>query len=294
MVTPPFLAASSLADLGGALSSAAGVSLDLTPTHALASIRGSVALDLNRAAPWDLKADGGTAIRGESPIGAPGFVHHTMQTKWHDPTRWVAQSAAAFNFASQPWAVLFPWRVDVQGAGDLIMGNLKGPRHDDPWYQPAQGVADYGADRGWGVSSNGSPNGGFGFMQYGSAGWHNVDTTAATSGLYDNSDGKWRVAMIGCVPDLGLSWLCVARRISEGGGVVPVTYQGAPGAPGDITSPDGLFVIGSHYWGVNLAGQTGAIGLPLVAFEHGAAVNCHTARVALLTGLQRQLEESGG
>lgn len=299
MTAPAFMTATTLYDVWQALAEAIGSTLDMLPTHAITSIRDGMALDLNRADPWDLKADGGTAIRGESPIGAPTFMHHTMRTTRNAPARWVALRPEAFDFSTQAWSVLFPWCVTERGAGHCFMSKLKGPRTDDIWYPWATNL---GADKGWGVTANG--DGGFGLMQYGVIadpggavptkadpfGWHNNDVSPNT---YAADDGRWRMFEVGYSPEAKTSWLTVAKRGSEGGGVKDVLCTSSLGA-GDMHCPDELFTLGFNYYGARIAGQTGAVGLPLIAFEGAAAINRFATRAQSLPALQAQIEAAGG
>ena len=303
---PSLLRAFSLDAIGRAMQRAAGAgtSIDLTPSHAIASVVGDVARDLNRAEPWDLVREGPGCVVGRSTIGqAAGFVHTTMETVWHGRDLWHATTADAFNFSTQAWAVMYPWRYDrvvfvdgVFSAGGALMGNLVGPNPDDPYY-PTQ---YYGANRGWGMSSNG--DGGFGFMVYGADEWHNTDTVWES---YDAADGRWRWAIIGNNPAAKTTYLTVALRTDERAAALAAGLAGAQygvaacaaasaTGTGDLTSPDRFILGGYNYYGAREGNQDGAVGLPLIVFEGSAALNAWLYRFTFLAVLQAQLERAGG
>lgn len=294
---PALLRAFSLEDIGRAIQRASGTALDFTPTHALTTVRGGVAYDLNRDDPWDLYSEGPQAVAGRSTIGqAAGFVHATMETLDLATQLWVARSVTAFNFAAQAWAVIYPWRYDTRADGGIIMGNTVGPNPDDPYYPSIY----YGANRGWGPSSN--RDGGFGFLMHGDAGHHNTDTIWDS---YDAADGRWRMTAIGNNPAAKTSWMTVALRTDE---IAPQVAAGLAGATygvshcaiatasgvGNMTSPD-RFVMGQRRYGVRQGNQTGAIGLPMIALENTAATNFWLHRFSsIMEVLQAQLEAAGG
>ncbi len=302
---PPLMRSFSLAEIGRVIqaSAGAGSSVDFTPSHALTSVRGGRIYDLNRDEPWDLVADGPTATVGRSPAGeAGGFVHQIINTTWHGRDLWQALNLSSFNFGTEPWSVLYPWRYDrvidgdSGGAGGALMGNLVGPNPDDPYY-PTQ---YYGANRGWGQSSNG--DGGFGFMVYGADDWHNTDTVY---GSFDAADGRWRMMEIGNNPNAKTTWMTCALRTDEiasyiGSGLVNAEY-GATGCAdatatgcGDLTSPNVFLLGGYNYYGLREGNQDGAIGLPIVVFQGAAALNRWLYRFTSLPVLQAQLEAAGG
>lgn len=296
---PPLLRSFSLAEIGRVMQAAAGAgtSIDLTPSHALTSIRGGTVYDLNRSDPWDLISEGPQAVAGRSTIGqAAGFAHTTMETLDLATQLWRAQSLAAFNFGTQAWAILYPWRYDGIADGGLVMSNAVGPNSEDPYYPTA---TYYGANRGWGPSSNG--DGGFGFLMHGDAGHHNTDTVWES---YDAADGRWRMMSLGNNPNAKTSWMTCALRTDEraaqlaaglGGaqyGVAACAAASATGT-GDLTSPD-RFIVGQHRYGVRQGNQTGALGLPLIVFEGTAALNFWSYRFTFLAVLQAQLERAGG
>ncbi len=297
---PPLMRSFSLAEIGRVIqaSAGAGSSLDFTPSHALTSVVGDRLLDINRDDPWDLVADGPAAVAGRSSIGeASGFVHRTIETQQEVPqTLWRALNLSSFNFGTEAWSVLYPWRYDAQADGGALMGNLVGPNPSDPYY-PTQ---YYGANRGWGMSSNG--DGGFGFMVYGASEWHNTDTVW---GSYNTADGRWRMAEIGNNPNAKTTWMTVALRTDEiadriADGLVNASY-GATGCAaasatgtGDLTSPDVFLLGGSNYYGLRQGNQDGAIGLPIVVFQGQAALNRWLYRYTSLPVLQAQLEAAEG
>lgn len=298
---PPLLRAFSLDAIGRAIQSSAGAgpSVDFTPSHALVSVRGDRIYDLNRADPWDLVRDGPGATVSRSPIGqASGFVHNVINTIWHGRDLWHAIHLSSFNFGTEPWSVLYPWRYDrvidgdSGGAGGALMGNLVGPNPSDPYY-PTQ---YYGANRGWGQSSNG--DGGFGFMVYGASDYHNTDTVY---GSFNAADGRWRWAEIGNNPNAKTTWITVALRTDEiasySGAGLSNAALGATGCAdatatgcGDLTSPDPFLLGGYNYYGLRQGNQDGAIGLPIVVFQGTAALNRWLYRFASLPILQAQLE----
>lgn len=294
---PALLRAFSLEDIGRAIQRASGTALDFTPTHALATVRSGVAYDLNRDDPWDLYSEGSEAVAGRSTIGqAAGFVHTTLETIEFSTQMWVARSLAAFNFASQPWVVLYPWRYDELANGGLIMGNNVGPNPDDPLFPSIW----YGANRGWGPSSN--LDGGFGFLMHGSLGHHNTDTIG---GSYSAADGRWRMMALGNNPAAKTSWMTCALRRDEiatqiAAGLAGATYgvshcaMASAAGVGDITSPD-RFRLGEFRYGVRQQRQNGAIGLPMVVLENDAALNFWLYRfTSIMEVLQAQLEAAGG
>ena len=297
---PPLMRSFSLAEIGRVIqaSAGAGSSVDFTPSHALMSIIGDRLLDLNRDEPWDLVADGPAAVAGRSSIGqAAGFVHRTIETQQEvAQTLWRALNLSSFNFGTEAWSVLYPWRYDSAAAGAALMGNLVGPNGDDPYY-PTQ---NYGANRGWGMSSNG--DGGFGFMVYGASDFHNTDTVYGT---FDAADGRWRMMEIGNNPAAKTTWMTCALRTDEiasyiASGLVNASY-GATGCAdatatgcGDLTSPDVFLLGGSNYYGLRQGNQDGAIGLPIVVFQGTAALNRWLYRYTSLPVLQAQLEAAGG
>lgn len=298
---PPLMRAGSLAEIGAAVqrSAGAGASVDFTPSHAIARVIGDTAYDLNRADPWDLERDGAGATIGRSPIGqAGGFVHQIIDTVWHGRDLWHAKTAAGFNFGTEAWSVLYAWRydrvndVEGGGAGGALMGNLVGPNPNDPFY-PTQ---YYGANRGWGQSSNG--DGGWGFMVYGADEWHNTDTVY---GSFNCADGRWRMIEIGNNPTAKTTWMTCALRTDEraamiASGLVNAEYDATGCADasatgtGDLTSPDRFLLGGYNYYGRREGNQDGAIGLPIVVFQGTAAINRWLHRYASLPVLQHQLE----
>lgn len=299
---PPLLRSFSLSEIGRVIqaSAGAGSSLDFAPSHALTSVRGDRIYDLNRADPWDLVADGPAAVASRSSIGqASGFAHRTVETREHVPlTLWRALNLSAFNFGTEPWSVLYPWRYDRAGVpgGGCLMGNAVGPNPSDPYY-PTQ---YYGANRGWGMSSNG--DGGFGFLAYGADDYHNTDTVF---GSFNAADGRWRMIEIGNNPNAKTTWMTCALRTDEistyiGSGLSNAEY-GATGCAdasatgcGDLTSPDVFLLGGANYYGLRQGNQDGAIGLPIVVFEGAAALNRWLYRFTSLPMLQAQLEAAGG
>jgi hypothetical protein len=288
-----------LAEIGRAVqaSAGAGSSVDFTPSHALTSVRGGVAYDLNRSDPWDLISEGPQAAAGRSTIGqASGFVHATIETLDLATQLWRAQSIAAFNFAADAWSVLYPWRCDTLADGGLIMSNAVGPNSEDPYYPTA---TYYGANRGWGPSSNG--DGGFGYLMHGTLDHHNTDTVASS---YDAADGRWRWMEIGYNPAAKTSWMTCALRTDEiaaqvAAGLAGATYgvcaiaKASASGVGDMTSPDPM-ILGGNRYGTRQGNQTGAIGLPIVVFEGTAALNRWSYRFTSLPVMQAQLERAGG
>jgi hypothetical protein len=295
---PPLLRAFSLSEIGRVIqaSAGAGSSVDFTPSHALTSVRGDRIYDANRADPWDLVADGPAAVASRSSIGqSSGFVHRAVETREHVPlTLWRALNLSSFNFGTQAWSVLYPWRYDRAGVpgGGCLMGNCVGPNPSDPYY-PTQ---YYGANRGWGMSSNG--DGGFGFLAYGADDYHNTDTVF---GSFNAADGRWRWAEIGNNPNAKTTWMTVALRTDEiatyvGSGLSNAAL-GATGCAdasatgcGDLTSPDVFLLGGANYYGLRQGNQDGAIGLPIVVFQGAAAINRWLHRFVSLPILQAQLE----
>jgi len=292
---PPLLRSFTLADIGRVIqaSAGAGSAVDFTPSHALTRVCGDRIYDVNRDDPWDLVRDGPTATSGQSAIGqAEGFVHQIINTSWHGGDLWRALNLSSFNFGTEAWSVLYPWRYDSAASGGALMGNLVGPNPSDPFY-PTQ---YYGANRGWGQSSNG--DGGFGFMVYGADDWHNSDTVWDS---YNAADGRWRMAEIGNNPNAKTTWLTVALRTDEIAagiasglagatlGVAACADASATGC-GDLTSPDVFLLGGYNYYGVREGNQDGAIGLPIVVFQGAAALNRWLYRFTSLPILQAQLE----
>ena len=289
---PPLLRAFTLADLGRVIQRAAASTADYTPTHAITSVRGGRAYDLNRDDPWDLVSEGPQASAGRSSIGqAGGFVHATIETLDLATQLWRAVSLTAFNFATEAWSVMYPWRCDVRAGGGIIMGNTRGPNPDDPYYPSIY----YGANRGWGPSSNG--DGGFGYLMHGSLDHHNTDTIWEA---YDAHDGRWRMMEIGYNPNAKTSWMTCALRTDEiatqiAAGLSGATYgvcaiaKASASGVGDMTSPD-PFIMGQHRYGVRQGNQTGAIGLPIVVFQGAQALSRWSTRLNDLAVLQAQLE----
>lgn len=302
---PPLMRSFTLADIGRVIQASAGQgsSVDFTPSHALVSVRGDRIYDVNRDDPWDLVRDGPAATTGRSPLGqASGFVHQIVDTIWHGGDLWRALNLSSFNFGTEAWSVLYPWRYDQVigaesgGAGGALMGNLVGPNPSDPFY-PTQ---YYGANRGWGMSSNG--DGGFGFMVYGADDWHNTDTVFESINV---ADGRWRMAEIGNNPNAKTTWMTVALRTDEiAAGIASGLSNAQLGATGcadasatgcgDLTSPDVFLLGGCHYYGRREGNQEGAIGLPIVVFQGAAALNRWLYRFTSLPVLQAQLEAAGG
>lgn len=290
---PPLMRAFSLAEIGRVIQRAAASASDYTPTHAIASVRGGRAYDLNRSDPWDLVSEGPRAAAGRSSLGhAAGFVHRTIETIDLATELWRAVSLSAFNFSTEAWSVLYPWRYDAMADGGIILGNTVGPNSDDPYYPSA---TYYGANRGWGPSSNG--DGGFGYLMHGSADHHNTDTIANS---YDAADGRWRMMEIGYNPAAKTSWMTCALRTDEiaakiAAGLNGATYgvcaiaRASASGVGDMTSPD-PFILGQHRYGIRRGNQTGAIGLPIVVFQGAAALLRWSTRIGDLAVLQAQLE----
>lgn len=288
MRLPPLLRSFSLAAIDDVLADIHGTSrLDFTPSHALTRIVDGVVLDVNRSDPWDLVSEGATATDARMVYGKPDFHSRSLETIYQGAHRWIAKSTAAFNFDSlESWSVMFPWRYDTEGVpgGAWMMGNLVGPRPDNPWYPTP---TTYGADKGWAMSANG--DGGCGVSVYGDTGadkWPNVDISA---GLYNCADGRWRMVELGYSLPNTQAWLTVAHRTDEGAGVQNILYTSTTGI-GNSTSPDGRFMLGQNYYGVAMAGLNGGVGLPLIAFEGTAADNRYAVRLAELPVLQAQLE----
>ncbi len=284
MRLPPLLRSFSLAAIDDVLADIHGTSvLDFTPSHALTRIVDGTVLDVNRSDPWDLVSEGAGATVARTPYGKPDHVHHSLETVNLATRLWRAQYQHAFRFAAQSWSLMFPWRYDTEASGGLILSHIKGPNPDDAYY-PTPIV--YGQNRGWGMSANGD-GGACGLLMYGADGQHNIDFSA---GMYDFSDGLWRMVEIGYHASRKESWLTVAqRRGASGPGAVNILHATVSGV-GDMASTDSWFLLGGDYYAIREANQTGGIGLPLVVFEDGPAENRYAVRIAELPVLQAQLE----
>ena len=286
MRLPPIMRAFSLAAIDDVLASIHGTSrLDFTPSHALTRIVGGVVLDVNRADPWDLVSEGTTATDARMVYGKPDHHSRSLETIEGGAHRWIARTQAAFRFSTQSWSLMFPYRVDTEADGGLILSHIKGPNPDDIFYPTP---ITYGQNRGWGMSSNGN-GGACGFLMYGSAGQHNTDFSAFTVNF---ADGLWRMVEIGYNATANTSWLTVAHRRSDAsaGAAGAVSISQTSAGLGNMSSTDGWFSTGGDYRGVRAANQTGGIGLPLIVFEGTAAENRYAVRIAELPVLQHQLE----
>lgn len=288
MGLPAYMRARTPADMHRVLLAADGgrvAGADFTPSHMLVTEIDGTVYDTNRADPWDLVAEGPRVGRGRSAYGqASGFVAQTLEHTLGGQ-RYRAKRIEAFNFGTQSWSVLFPWRVDSVGTGGFFIGNVRGPRPEDPWYPTPY----YGEDRGWAVSSNG--DGGFGAVMYGAvdntANWINMDTVWGT---YSAADGAWRMFEVGYNANAKTMWATCSKRLSEGGSVAFCAQQTAA-LTGDITSPD-YFITGQMYYGVEDSRLAGAIGLPICVFEGTVALNRWSSRIWALPVLQVDLERN--
>lgn len=293
MGLPAYMRARTPADMHRVLLAADGgrvvgvANSDFTPSHMLVTQIGDTVYDTNRADPWDLVAEGPGVSRGRSAYGqASGFVAQTLEHRTNGQ-RYRAKRIEAFNFAAGSWSVLFPWRFDV-GSGGWCIGNIRGPRPEDPFYGHTTSVT-WGEDRGWACSYNG--DGGFGFGAYGPVSnvdnWINMDTVW---GSYDARDGRWRYLETGYNHLARTAWMTCSKRLDEGGGVAICAQQTALG-PGDLTSPD-YFATGCPMYGVERSWFDGAIGLPICVFLDDVAISRWHSRLWALPVLQVDLERN--